>query len=80
MEHCPTKQVYERTAELGQKLGDGLEFVFLKYGLDRRAPVICGRSARVLFPELPRNAAESYRSLDRRFVGTRRLFMLNRGI
>jgi glutamate-1-semialdehyde 2,1-aminomutase len=80
LEHCLTEEAYTRTAGLGRKLGDGLETVFRKHGLDWRAPVIGGRSAWVLFPELPRNAEESYRSLDRNFVETRRLFMLNRGI
>ncbi len=80
LEHCLTEAAYERTAELGQKLGQGLEAVFRKHGLDWRAPVIGGRSAWVLFARLPRTAEESHRSLDRRFVETRRLFMLNRGI
>ncbi len=80
LEQCLTKEAYRRTAELGQKLGDGLEAVFRRRSFDWRAPVIGGRSAWVLFPELPRTAEESYRSLDRRFVETRRLFMLNRGI
>jgi len=60
--------------------GDGLEAIFGKHGLDWRAPAIGGRSAWVVFPELPHTAAESYCSLDRRFVETRRLFMPNRGI
>ncbi|MDH3596982.1 MAG: aminotransferase class III-fold pyridoxal phosphate-dependent enzyme [Rhodospirillales bacterium] len=80
LEHCLTKEAYRRTAELGRTLGKGLESVFRKHGLDWRAPAVGGRSAWVLFPELPRTAEESYRSLDRRFVETRRLFMLNRGI
>jgi glutamate-1-semialdehyde 2,1-aminomutase len=80
LEHCLTKEAYARTASLGRKLGEDLEDVFRKHGLDWRAPVVGGRSAWVLFPELPRTAEESTRSLDRRFVETRRLFMLNRGI
>jgi glutamate-1-semialdehyde 2,1-aminomutase len=80
LERCLTKEAYERTAALGRTLGEGLKGVFRKHGLDWRAPVVGGRSGWVVFPELPRNAAESYRSLDRRFVETRRLFMLNRGI
>ena len=34
----------------------------------------------MIFPELPRNAEESQRSMDPDFVNTRRVFMANRGI
>ncbi|HEY4162659.1 MAG TPA: aminotransferase class III-fold pyridoxal phosphate-dependent enzyme [Dongiaceae bacterium] len=75
-----TVAVYARTAELGARLGSGLEDIFRRHDLDWRAPHIGGRAGWVTEPTLPRNAAEAYRSLDREFVETRRLFMLNRGI
>ena len=75
-----TEAAYGRVSALGKRLGEGLEAVFRRHGLDWRAPSIGGRSAWVLFPDLPRNAVESARSLDRDFVETRRLFMLNRGV
>lgn len=80
LEHCLTPEAYAHTAECGARLGHGLEAVFRKHGLNWRAPFIGGRSAWVLFPELPRNSDDSYRSLDRDFVDTRRVFMANRGI
>jgi glutamate-1-semialdehyde aminotransferase len=80
LEHCLTREAYARTAACGERLSRGLEAAFARHGLDWRAPVIGGRSGWVLFPDLPRNAAESHRSLDRDFVDTRRLFMANRGV
>jgi glutamate-1-semialdehyde aminotransferase len=80
LEHHLTPEAYARTAQCGARLGRGLEKLFRAHGLDWRAPFIGGRSAWVLFPELPRNAEESLCSLDREFVDTRRLFMANRGV
>jgi glutamate-1-semialdehyde 2,1-aminomutase len=80
LESVLTVEAYARTAELGARLGTGLENIFRRHDLDWRAPHIGGRSGWITEPELPRNAAEAYRSLDRDFVETRRLFMLNRGI
>lgn len=80
LEHHLTPEAYARTAQCGERLGRGLEALFAAHDLDWRAPHIGGRSAWVLFAQLPRNAEESIRSLDRRFVNTRRLFMANRGV
>lgn len=80
LEHHLTPEAYARTAQCGERLGSGLEGLFRAHGLHWRAPFIGGRSAWVLFPDLPRNAEESVCSLDRSFVDTRRLFMANRGI
>jgi glutamate-1-semialdehyde aminotransferase len=80
LESCLTVEAYARTAELGARLGTGLEEIFRRHDLNWRAPHIGGRSGWVTEPALPRNAAEAYRSLDREFVEIRRLFMLNRGI
>jgi len=80
LEHHLTPEAYARTAQCGEHLGRGLERLFRAHGLDWRAPYIGGRSAWVLFPDLPRNAEESVCSLDRDFVDTRRLFMANRGV
>jgi glutamate-1-semialdehyde 2,1-aminomutase len=80
LESVLTEEAYARTAELGAHLATGLEDIFRRHDLDWRAPHIGGRSGWVTEPRLPRNASEAYRSLDRDFVETRRLFMLNRGI
>jgi glutamate-1-semialdehyde aminotransferase len=80
LEQCLTPAAYARTDALGTQLGEGLEAVFERRSLPWRAPHIGGRAGWVLFPELPRNAAESHRSMDALFVNTRRVFMANRGI
>ncbi|MGE0210726.1 MAG: aminotransferase class III-fold pyridoxal phosphate-dependent enzyme [Parvibaculaceae bacterium] len=80
LEDCLTQEDYARVETLGMKLADGLEALFARHGLDWRAPRIGGRSGWVLFPELPRDAHEAYRSLDLRFVDLKRLFFANRGV
>lgn len=80
LEQCLTEEAYAHTALCGAQLGAGLAAAFARHGRAWRAPVIGGRSAWVLLPDLPRNSRESYRSLDRDFVETRRLFMANRGV
>ncbi len=80
LEQCLTPEAYARTEALGTRLGQGLEAVFEANSLPWRSPHIGGRAGWVLFPELPRNAEESERSMDPVFVNTRRVFMANRGI
>ena len=80
LEHCLTPEAYERASTLGRQLGDGLQEIFNRHGLEWRAPVVGGRSGWVLFPELPRNAHEAETSLDPDFTDTKRIFMANRGI
>lgn len=80
LEECLRPEDYARTAELGERLALGLGNLFSAHGRDWRAPQIGGRTGWILFPELPRNGAEAYRSLDREFVDLRRVFMANRGV
>lgn len=80
LEKLLTEEGYARNAGLGSRLGDGLEAIFARRGLDWRAPRIGGRSGWILSPELPRTAQEAGPSLDPLFVETRRVFMANRGV
>jgi glutamate-1-semialdehyde 2,1-aminomutase len=80
LEQCLTSETYAEVEARGRQLGRGLETIFERHGLSWRAPHIGGRSGWVLFPELPRNARESHRSMDPLFANTRRVFMANRGI
>jgi glutamate-1-semialdehyde 2,1-aminomutase len=80
LDQCLTPEKYGQVEALGRLLGSGLETIFERRGLLWRAPHIGGRSGWVLFPELPRNAGESRRSMDPLLVNTRRVYMANRGI
>ncbi|GAB5471405.1 MAG: aspartate aminotransferase family protein [Rhodospirillales bacterium] len=80
LQHCLRESDYDRVERLGQRLAGGLQGLFDRRGLAWRAPQIGGRSGWVLFPDLPRNAAEAAKSLDPRFVDTRRHFMANRDV
>ncbi len=80
LEECLTEEAYAANAALGERLGCGLAKIFHARGLEWRAPVVGGRSGWVLEPELPRNSAEAWRSLDGDFANARRIFMANRGI
>lgn len=77
---CLTEDAYIRNAELGEKLGAGLEGLFSDRGLDWKAPRIGGRSGWILSPDLPRTAAEGSYSLDPDFTAAKRLFMLTHGV
>jgi len=80
LEECLREDDYRRVEALGSRLGEGLEAIFRRNKLAWRAPRIGGRSGWVTFPRLPRNAEESMRSLDLRFVDAKRLFLANRGV
>jgi glutamate-1-semialdehyde 2,1-aminomutase len=80
LEHCLREEDYARVDARGQRLAAGLEAIFRRQGLPWRAPVMGGRSGWVLAPELPRNAEESRRAMDRDFADARKLFMANRGL
>ena len=80
LEEILTEQGYAANAALGARLGDGLEAIFARHGLDWRAPRIGGRSGWILTPDLPRTAKEAAPSLESLFVETKRVFMANRGI
>ena len=75
-----TPAAFDRTAELGAQLADGIEAAAARYGLPWRAHRLGGRSGYCLEPELPRTAADAERSLDAELIDTRRLHMANRGV
>jgi glutamate-1-semialdehyde 2,1-aminomutase len=80
LESCLRESNYVRVDALGRRLAAGLEKIFRRHGLPWRAPVIGGRSGWVLAPDLPRDAEESRRAMDRDFADARKLFMANRGL
>ena len=75
-----TPEAFDRIAELGAQLADGIEAAAARYGLPWRAHRLGGRSGYCLEPELPRTAADAERSLDAELIDTRRLHMANRGV
>ncbi|HSY86215.1 MAG TPA: aminotransferase class III-fold pyridoxal phosphate-dependent enzyme [Verrucomicrobiae bacterium] len=80
LESCMREADYARVDALGQRLATGLAAIFRRQGLPWRAPVIGGRAGWVLAPELPRDAEQSRRAMDREFADARKLFMANRGL
>ena len=80
LEQCLREEDYARAERLGERLSIGLQSLFDDRGLGWCAPWIGGRSGWILFRDLPVNALEAYRSIDREFVTARRYFMANRGI
>jgi glutamate-1-semialdehyde 2,1-aminomutase len=75
-----TPEAFERMQALGAQLADGIEAAAARRNLPWRAHRLGGRSGYCLEPELPRDAAEAERSLDRELIDTRRLHMANRGV
>jgi glutamate-1-semialdehyde 2,1-aminomutase len=75
-----TPAAFDRTADLGAQLADGIEAAAARYGLPWRAHRLGGRSGYCLEPELPRDAADAERSIDHALVDARRLHMANRGV
>jgi glutamate-1-semialdehyde 2,1-aminomutase len=80
LRHVQTPAAFERTAQLGARLADGIEAAAARHGLPWRAHRLGGRSGYCLEPELPDNAADAGRSLDHELIDARRLHMANRGI
>lgn len=80
LEHCLRREDYARCDVLGKQLGDGLEALFARHGLDWSAPRIGGRSGWVLTSEQPRTATEAAYSLDPDFTRAKRLFMATHGV
>ena len=80
LRHVQTPAAFQRTAELGAQLADGIEAAAARYGLPWRAQRLGGRSGYCLEPELPRDAEDAARSLDAELIDTRRLHMANRGV
>ena len=75
-----THAEYDRIADLGGRLADGIEAAARDHGLDWRAHRFGARSGYCLLPELPRTAREAHISLDPLFTDTRRVYFANRGI
>jgi glutamate-1-semialdehyde 2,1-aminomutase len=71
---------YDRIAELGGRLADGIESAAWNHGLGWRAHRFGARTGYCLQPELPRTAREAHLSLDPLFTDTRRVFFANRGV
>jgi glutamate-1-semialdehyde 2,1-aminomutase len=80
LRHIHTPEAFERTAALGAQLADGIEAAAGSRGLPWRAHRLGGRSGYCLEPELPRDARDAERSLDRELIDARRLYMANRGV
>lgn len=71
---------YQRGADLGTRLSDGLDAAFVEYRLPWRASRLGMRSGYCLGTEWPRNAAEAHERSDYLFADTRKVFFANRGI
>ncbi len=80
LQQVMTPDNYDRVAQLGTRLANGLDGIFAKQGLDWRAFRLGPRSGYCLRPELPRNGDEAVLSLDTALIDTRRVYMANRGI
>jgi glutamate-1-semialdehyde 2,1-aminomutase len=80
LRHIHTPEAFERAAALGAQLADGIEAAAGSRGLAWRAHRLGGRSGYCLEPELPRDARDAERSLDRELIDARRLYMANRGV
>jgi len=75
-----TPENYQRVADFGTRLSDGLEAIFAEADLPWRAFRLGPRAGYCMAPTLPRNGEEAAISLDADIVDTRRVYMANRGI
>ena len=80
LENVLTPENYARTNYLGRTLAQGLQASFDQLELPWRALHLGPRSGYCLKPQLPKNGAEAYESIDIEFISTRKLFMANRGV
>jgi glutamate-1-semialdehyde aminotransferase len=71
---------YQRVADLGSQLSDGLDAIFAAHRLNWCAFRLGPRAGYCMGPALPLNGDEAALSLDAELVDTRRVFMANRGI
>jgi glutamate-1-semialdehyde aminotransferase len=80
LEEVLTDEAYERTAELGARLADGLEVAISRAGLPWTVHRMFARSGVSFAPKPPRNAEEARRIKDPQFTALWRLFLANRGM
>jgi glutamate-1-semialdehyde 2,1-aminomutase len=80
LEDVLTPTNYQRIGQLGERLGDGLRALIVKYRLPWQAFQLGPRAGFCLTPELPRNGAEANLSIDADFIDCRRVYMANRGV
>ncbi|HVJ40852.1 MAG TPA: aminotransferase class III-fold pyridoxal phosphate-dependent enzyme [Dongiaceae bacterium] len=71
---------YQRVADLGTRLSDGLDAVFARHRLPWCAFRLGPRAGYCMAPDLPKDGDEAGISLDAELVDTRRIYMANRGI
>ncbi len=79
LEQVLTPENYDRTNALGLTLAQGLQQHFDQLELPWKALHLGPRSGYCLQPQLPKNGAEAYASIDIAFISARKLFMANRG-
>lgn len=75
-----TPAAYDHLDALGGRLGHGLQALFDEVGLPWRAQRLGPRSGTTLAPDLPRDGAEAWRSVDAPLIDARRLYLANRGL
>ncbi|MFN8132944.1 MAG: aminotransferase class III-fold pyridoxal phosphate-dependent enzyme [Solirubrobacteraceae bacterium] len=80
LEHVLVDDAYERAAELGSRLADGIERVAADAGLPWAAHRLYPRSGYSFSGTLPRNAAEARADLDPELWSAWRAFAANRGV
>jgi glutamate-1-semialdehyde aminotransferase len=75
-----TEEAYERTAELGGQLADGIEDVARAHDLPWRAHRLYARSGYSFTGRLSRNAEEAHEDIRPELYRVLRVFMVNRGV
>lgn len=80
LEHVLTPENYARTNALGAHLAQGLQTIFDECNLPWRSLHLGPRSGYCLYPQLPRNGEEAYKSIDMPLISARKVFMANRGV
>jgi glutamate-1-semialdehyde 2,1-aminomutase len=75
-----TDEAYDRTAELGGRLADGLEAVVRDAGLPWSVHRLYARSGVTFGPKLPTDATEAISMEDRLLTNLSRVYLANRGV
>ena len=75
-----TEDAYEHTQKLGSRLADGIETAIASAALPWTTHRFWPRSGTTIAPQMPRDAAEGYESLDVPLRRAMRVYMANRGI
>ncbi len=75
-----TPDAYRRTADLGARIGDGIESIAGKAGLPWRAHRLFARSGYCFTGTQPTNALEARADLDTELWALLRAYMANRGV